>query len=335
MQNNLSDTDKAKRKSTRANVRAQMSTSLLLPTALGLTILLAGVLVAIFAPWSFMNTIAVFIVLLLFAYMVWGTRGASWRLRLLGLILAVPAIIGIALSLVNGRLNEMLIGLGITVFLLVLLRFFNTPISYRVAYRRFRDGRMQEALEMINKSINARPDFWESYQLRSLIYLTQMSFDHAERDAQTAVDINPKAHPVYNTLGQIYLAQERFSEAEEVYGRALDLAPGYALYLYHLGLCEYRRRDFVASAQSFAAASQGTLPRVEYDLQTAYYLLRSFENLGDEANAQKARDQVSRFQDGLPAIQKQLENQPPYAHLPQMRADAEDLQRELSKIGEV
>jgi tetratricopeptide (TPR) repeat protein len=281
-----------------------------------------------------MNTISIFIVLLLFGYLLWGTRGSSWRLRVLALIVAVPAIVGIALSLVNGTLTEAIVGGGITFVLLVALRFFHTPISYRVAYRRFRDGNMQEALEMINKSINARPDFWESYQLRSLIYLTQMSLEHAERDAQTAIELNPKAHPVYNTLGQVYLAQERFAAAEEAYGRALDLAPGYALYLYHLGLCEFRRQDFEESAPSFAAASQGTLPLVEYDLQNAYYLTRSLEELGDEENAEKARMQMVKFRDGLPLIQKQLENQPPYPHLELMRADADDLELRLSHSGD-
>ena len=332
MQNKSLDSEKNKRKAARANVRAQMSSSLLLPIALGLVILLAGVVVAMAAPWSFMNTIAGFIILLLFAYLLWGTRGASWGLRILAMIVAIPAVVGISLSLVNGRLLEMFLGVGLTLLLLVLLRFFHTPISYRVAYRRFRDGRMQEALEMINKSINARPDFWESYQLRSLIYLSQMSLDHAERDAQTAIEINPKAHPVYNTLGQIYLAEERFEEGKEAYEKALDLAPGYALYLYHLGLCEFRLQDYAESAQSFAAASQGSLPYVEYDLQNAYYLLRSLEEIGDEDNAVKARGQMDRFRGGLPILQKQLENQPPYPHLAQLRADAQDMEHQLDLI---
>ena len=320
------------KKAARRRVRNQMSSSLLLPIALGLTILLAGVVVAMLAPWSFNNTISAFIVLLLFGYLIWSTRGAGWKLRILALILAIPAIIGITLSLVNGSITAAFVGVGITAVLLIILRFLHTPISYRVAYRHFRNGQMQEALEIINKSINARPDFWESYQLRSLIYLSQMSLDHAERDAQTAIEINPKAHPVYNTLGQVYLAQERFAEAEEAYNNALDLAPGYALYLYHLGLCEFRRQEYDESAQSLAAASRGTLPIIEYDLQNAYYLTRSLEEIGDSENADLARQQMAKFRDGLPLIKKQLENQPAYPHLEQMRADAGDLEQRLSQL---
>ncbi|MDX1415393.1 MAG: tetratricopeptide repeat protein [Candidatus Promineifilaceae bacterium] len=328
----MSEINLKEKKEARRNVRNQMSSSLLLPIALGLTILLAGVVLAMLAPWSFQNSISVFIVLILFAYLFWSTRGASWKLRLLALILAVPAITGIALSLVNGTLTAALIGVGVTAVLLIALRFFLTPISYRVAYNHFRKGRMQEALEIINKSILARPDFWESYQLRSLIYLSQMSLDHAQRDALEALELNPKAHPVYNTLGQVYLAQERFAEAEDAYNHALDLAPGYALYLYHLGLCEFRRQEFDESSQSFAAASRGTLPLIEYDLQNAYFLTRSLEELGDEPTAELARQQMLKFRDGLPLIKKQLANQPSYPHLDQMRADAADLERRLSEL---
>ena len=58
------------------------------------------------APWSFMNTIAVFIVIVLLVYLIWTTRKAGWRLRLLAILLAVPAIVGISYGLVNGSIIE-------------------------------------------------------------------------------------------------------------------------------------------------------------------------------------------------------------------------------------
>ncbi len=327
----LTKSDTSKRKSARHIVRHQMSTSLLLPIALGLTILLAGVIIAMIAPWSFMNTIAVFIVSVLFVTLLWATRKGGWRLRLLAILLAVPAIIGITVGLVNGRLTEPLIGVGITLFLLAALRFFHTPISYRVSYRRFRAGDMEGALDLINRSIEARPDFWESYQLRSLIYLAMMSLGHAERDAKTAIELNPKAHPVYNTLGLIYLAQGQFNEAEDVYGRALDLAPGYALYLYHLGLSEFRLNKYQDSTESFVAATQGTLPLIEYDLQNAYYLTRSFEENGNIRGAQMATEQMMKFSDGLAPLKRQLQHQPDYPHVHLMLADLADLEQRLER----
>lgn len=326
----MTNHDPSKRKSTRHIVRSQMSTSLLLPIALGLAILFFGVLVAMFAPWSFMNTIAVFIIALLLIYLLWTTRKAGWRLRLLAIIVAIPAIVGIAYGLVNGSFVEPLIGLAVTLFLLAALRFLDTPISYRIAYRRFRDGDLDGSLDLIKRSIAARPDFWESYQLRALIYLSLLNFNQAEKDAAMAIELNPKAHPVYNTLGLIYLAQERFPDAEDAYGSALDLAPGYALYLYHLGLSEFRQRKYQDAVDSFIAATHGTLPLMVYDLQNAYYLTRSLEETGNEKGAKAAAEQMEKFRDALPPLKRQVANLPAYPHLDIIRADLADMESRLS-----
>ena len=326
----MTNPDQSNRKSTKHIVRSQMGASLLLPIALGLGILFAGVVVAMFAPWSFMNTIALFIITVLLLFLLWTTRKAGWRLRILAILLAIPAIIGIAIGLVNGRVTEPLIGIGITVFLLIAFRFFSTPISYRAAYRRFRMGDMDGALDLISRSIEARPDFWESYQLRALIYLALLSFGHAERDAKTALTLKPAAHPVLNTLGLIYLAQERFAEAEDAYGRALDLAPGYALYLYHLGLSEFRQQKHPDAVESFIAATHGTLPLMEYDLQNAYYLVRALEEGGSQEGAQTAAEQMEKFRDALPSLKRQVANLPEYPHLTQIKADLADMERRLA-----
>jgi tetratricopeptide (TPR) repeat protein len=309
----------------------EMRSSLLLPTALGLAILLASALVVIFSPWPFWITMTVVIGVLLLAYLLWSTRGASWSLRFLAVAIAIPAIAGISYGLANGSTSAALLGVGVTVLLLTILRFYQTPLSFRLANGRFRRGEIDGALELVNKSIAARPDFWESYQLRAMIYLSDMHLTHAERDAQKAIEINPKAHPVYNTLGHIYLAQERFPEAEEAYGRALDLAPGYALYLYHLGLSEYRQGKYRDAAESFAAATQGTLPTAEYDLQARYYLARSLEELGDPERAALAEAQMAKFAYGLQPLQEMIARQPDYPHLQQTRADLEDIARRLEQ----
>jgi len=104
-------------------MKQEMRSSMLLPTALGLAILLIGALVVIFSPWTFWITMTVVIAILLFAYLLWSTRGAGWRLRILGLAIAVPAIAGISYGLANGRTSAALLGVGVTVLLLTLLRF--------------------------------------------------------------------------------------------------------------------------------------------------------------------------------------------------------------------
>lgn len=329
-----SPVDPRKRKSVRQNLKQEMRSSMLLPTALGMAILLVGAVVVVFSPWPFWISMTVVIGLLLFVYLLWSTRGARRSLRLAALAIAIPAIAGVSYGLANASTAAALLGVGITLLLLVLLRFLLTPFSFRLANGRFRQGDLEGALELVDKSIRARPNFWESYQLRAMIELATLHLSHAERDARKAIALNPKAHPVYNTLGHVYLAQERFAGAEEAYGQALDLAPGYALYLYHLGLSEYRQGKYRAAAESFAAATQGTLPTVEYDLQSRYYLARCLEELGHEEKGAEAERQMLKFAYGLEPLQATLESQPEYAHLPQMRADVADIARRLEALEE-
>jgi tetratricopeptide (TPR) repeat protein len=324
--------DSRKRKSVRQNMMQEMRSSLLLPAALGLAVLLAGAVVVIFSPWPFWITMTIIIGLLLLAYLLWSTRRASWGLRILAVVVAIPAIAGISVGLANGSTSAALLGVGVTVLLLTLLRFYQTPLSFRMASSRFRRGDMDGALELIDKSLYARPDFWESYQLRAMILLAIMHLDYAERDARKAIEINPKAHPVYNTLGNIYLAQERFAEAEEVYSQALDLAPGFALYLYHLGLSEFRQGKFRDAAESFAAATQGTLPTAEYNLQARYYLARSLEEIGEPERAKLAETQMAKFSYGLEPLLELVGRQPDYPHLEQTRADIEDIAERLKGL---
>ena len=322
--------DPRKRKSVRENMKQELRSSFLLPTAFGLAILLVSALVVIFSPWPFWISMTIVIAILLFAYLVWTTRGASWRLRSAALILAVPAVAGISYGLANGSTAAALLGVGMTLLLLTLLRFYQTPLSFRMASSSFRHGDLEGALELVDKSIGARPDFWESYQLRAMIHLSLMQLAYAERDGKRAIELNPNAHPVYNTLGHVYLAQENFPAAEEAYGRALDLAPGFALYLYHLGLSEYRQGKYQEAAESFAAATQGTLPTAEYDLQARYYLARSLEEIDAPQQAALAQAQMVKFAYGLPRLQETIAQMPDYPHLAQMRADTEAIAARLA-----
>ena len=312
-----------------ARRRQEMRASLLLPIGITFVVWLAGLVAYLLLPGQFyaVVTLLVGVGMLIFLF-IW-TRNATPRVRRLAILLAIPALIGIALGMVYGSAGYTLLGVGFSMLLLFVQRFIDTPISFRFASRQFQNGNIETALDLVNRAINARPDFWQSYQLRALIYLTKLDFLRAEKDAQAAIDRNPKAHPAYNTLGQVYLAQERFTEAADVYGRALDLAPDYALYYYHLGLAQYRLGQYDPAADSLASATQSTMPIIEYDLQTYYFLGRSLEAMGEADLSVEAFTEMAKFADGLWPLKRQLENQPDYPHLARMRADLTDLEGRL------
>lgn len=314
---------------------AELRASLLLPVAIILAVWLVGLLVFVLLPEHFTAVISLTIGASLLVFLLFWTRRANARTRLTAVLLALPALGGVTWGAVSGAVQYTLLGVGVTLLLLTAQRILSTPFSYRMAYGRFRAGDTERALELINKSIAARPDFWQSYQLRALIHLAHLNFQHAERDGLHALRLQPNAHPLYNTMGQIYLAQNRFDEATKAYIAARQLAPDYPLYRYFLGLSYYRLGQYQEAAESLAAATRGSFSQVEYDLQAHYYLGRSLEALGEQELAAQAFRAMAYFADGLVPLQAQLASQPPFPHLELLAADSADIEYRLVSQNEL
>jgi tetratricopeptide (TPR) repeat protein len=326
----LTETSKQKARSAHSLSKKELRASLVLPVVITLIIWGTGLLLYLITPGEFNTAVALFISVALLVFLLYWTRQAEKRLRITAVVIAIPALIGISLGMIRGSVSSTLLGVGLTFLLLFLYRTFNTPISYRVAFRHFRAGDMETALELVDKAIQARPDFWESYQLRALIYLTELDFSRAERSAKEAVARKPNAHPVYNTLGQVYLAQANFDKAQASFAQALELEPGNALYRYHLGLCQFRQGDHREAAASFMEAINSSLRFLEYELQAHYYLWRCLMALEETEQAQTVHEKMQAFAPGVPLIQEQLANQPDYPHLPHLQADVADLAQQFS-----
>jgi hypothetical protein len=190
----------------------ELRSSFLLPVVIALVIWLVGVVVYLIVPGEFNTAVSIIIGIALFAYLLYYTRHARPAVRLLALVFAVPAMVGIALSFSSGSARPLVIGVGITFLLLVVQRLLDTPVSYRVALRYFSQGRMDEALAMINKAVEARPDFWESQQLRALIHLTRLDFTRAEKDARAAIALRPVPIPFTTRWGRSIWRRSSSSE---------------------------------------------------------------------------------------------------------------------------
>ena len=310
--------------------RRELRASFLLPVVIAIAIWLLGVAVFVVLPDEFDTAVSLIIAASLIIFLIYWTRHERLALRLNAILLAIPALAGITLGLLYGRSRYTLIGFSITLLLLTLQRFLSTPFSYRMAYSRFLAGDSQQALRLINKSIESRPDFWESYQLRVLLRLLRLDYDQAINDAQQALELQPNAHTVLNTLGQIYLAQMDFEQARDVFQQALALDTDSSTYQYHLGLCCYRLGEYQQAAEALAAATQGTLPIAEYDLWTHYYLGKSLLAVGDEETAAVAFTAMTQFAQALPDLQSQITHQPDYPHMALLHDDLADLEHLLS-----
>lgn len=309
--------------------RQEMRASTLLPVIIPVAILLLGGLVWLITPDNFNNGLAIGISLSLLLFLLYWTRREPVKQRLLALLFAIPALIGVSVGLSLGRLTPILLGFGITGFLLVIYRALSIPLSYRFASRQFQAGRDEEALALVEKAITARPDFWESYQLKALIFLAQTDFPRAERAAKEAIAVNPRADAAYHTLGQVYLIQAQFTAAADAYIQAAELNPDHALHWYYLGLCQVREGELDTAVDSLTAATKRAPRILEYELLQHYYLWRCLDQL-DRPEAAAVHEKMQNFSPGLPPLQAQAANLPPTPHTDLYLADLEDLARQLA-----
>ncbi|MFQ5420960.1 MAG: tetratricopeptide repeat protein, partial [Anaerolineae bacterium] len=236
--------------------RRELRLSLLLPVVIIIVVWLIGLGVYTVTPGEvlFNQVIAILIGSSLIVTLIFYIRQAAPRLRVWALSMAVPALVGITVGVVNGRSTPILIGCGITILLLIAQRALSIPFSYRAAAQAFNRGEMNRALTLINKSIIARPDFAESYQLRALILINNLQANAAEQDAQKAISLQPQADQFYNTLGQIYLSTGRYADMRETYQNAVAINPDRAMHYYHLGLSHYRLGAYRDAAAAFSMA---------------------------------------------------------------------------------
>ncbi|MCL4267352.1 MAG: tetratricopeptide repeat protein [Anaerolineae bacterium] len=307
----------------------ELRASTLLPVVIPVGIVLLGMVVWLIAPDDFNTGLAIAISLSLLLFLLYWMRREPARQRVVALVLAIPALVGLSVGMSNGRIAPILLGFGLTGLLLVLHRAVSIPISYRFATRRYQGGDLEAALALVEKTIATRPDFWESYQLKALIFLAQGDFPRAERAAKEAMSANPQSDAAANTLGQIYLAQAQFDAAKTAYIQAVTQNPDHALHWYHLGLCQYRLGEWAEAVDSLVAATKRAPHILEYELWMHYYLWRCLQSLGREEQAAEVHTKMRKFAEGLPLLQEQLAQQPETPHLPLVRADLDGLAREL------
>lgn len=317
--------------------RSELRASLVWPVVIAIGIWIAGLLIWLVAPGRFDALVSLIIALGLVVYLIYygRTQRVTSTERVIAVLLAIPAILGIAFGVVRGQAVYAITGVSLSLLLLAAQRALTVPFSYRMARRAFRKGHLETALDLSDKAIAARPNFWESYQLRALIHLSAMEFPAAERDAREALVLRPDAHPVYNTLGQLYLAQSRYEPALDAYTKAVALAPKSALYHYHLGYAQYRLGRFRDAAVPLAAATRLGLPTVTYELQAYYYLTRALEGNGETEKAEEVQADMVKFKEGLPLLQAELKQQPVFPELAKLQADTKEMGRRLAAMEKV
>ena len=97
----------------------------------------------------------------------------------------------------------------------------------RLAILYFQDGKSSIALDEVKQAIAADPNWFESYNMRGLIYMRTNEFALADTSFQKALSINPASSEVKHNYGVLLCKQNRVPEALAMFSAALS-NPAYA-----------------------------------------------------------------------------------------------------------
>jgi rhomboid protease GluP len=87
------------------------------------------------------------------------------------------------------------------------------------------DGKADEAIAELRRSIKLRPDFGPSHEELVRAYLSKQDYDGAAVEMRQMITMNPRDENSYYQLGLIYLEQKALSRAEGVFTQLLQRDP--------------------------------------------------------------------------------------------------------------
>jgi len=88
-------------------------------------------------------------------------------------------------------------------------------------------GRLQEAIEDLNRAIALNPEYTLAYNNRGVILKKAGMFREAIEDFDKAIDLDPSYSKAYNNRGSAYGKIGRFDKAVEDFDKALSLSPSF------------------------------------------------------------------------------------------------------------
>ncbi len=237
------------------------------------------------------------------------------------LLFAIPLLAALIVFLMTEQLAFTALAFVGGYVLMEGLRFLILPPHLHRAVQHYRRGDLEEALALTERSIEKRPERWESHYLRSLIYFAMSRLDIAEESIREAIRLNENSDSSHNMLGQILYSQNRLEEAEQQFARAVELRAREGLNHYHLGATQYRLERYADAAPRLELAVRLGIENPQLNLLAYYYLARSHEQLGEEEEAEKAYDKMQENREAFEALKQDVANVPDYPGLLQLKQE--------------
>lgn len=161
-------------------------------------------------------------------------------------------------------------------------------------------GQPETALDEVKQALAAKPDLWEGWNLRGLIYASLGDDRLAEDSFKRALQLNPRDGDTMHNYAWFMCQRQRYPESIALFQRALSL-PQYASMsrsLMALGVCQARAGSLAEAERSLSRAyeldpgnpitgvnlSEVLYQRGEYE--RARFYIQRVNAMTDVANAQ-------------------------------------------------
>lgn len=148
-------------------------------------------------------------------------------------------------------------------------------------------GRLDEAANRFQKTINLNPNFADGYLYLAKLRLYQGRIDEAQPLVEKAVALNPK-----NWLAQFYYGNflrdsNKIEEAKTAYMESIKLAPEFPRSHAALGSLLYKMNQIEEAAKEFEKAIKYEPLKAEHyrDASYAFFRLRKFQQAAARANS--------------------------------------------------
>ena len=249
------------------------------------------------------------------------------------LLFILPLAAGLIAYFATQNLLVTALGFIAGYLLMEYLRFVVLPPYLHRAVRLYQGGSLEEALALTDRSLEKRPERWETHYLRSLIFFALSRLPDAIASARRAVAINPKSDASQARLGQALVADGHLEEGRRALEQAVALRPRDAGYRFHLGAALYQLGAYGEAIPHLALAAERGSGNPQLDLLASYYLARSLEQRGGTDEATAAYERMRRHANALPGLQQDLSQAPDYPALAALRRDVAAIAQRLGKAG--
>lgn len=128
--------------------------------------------------------------------------------------------------------------------------------QFRLAELHFAQGKNQEAIAALKRSLSLDPKDAEVHSYLGYVYLSLSDFDEAEKELLSALKLNPYLTEARNYLGVVYMKTERRERAVAAFEAALkdSTFPNPEKILYNLGTTQLEGKLVPAAVDSFRRA---------------------------------------------------------------------------------